>query len=373
VLNNARGDNMISGVATLLLTNASLTGRVRADCLVIEAGELHLSRILASVPASVVLVGNFFRDQLDRAGEMETVIDRIAAALSGYRGQLVLNGDDPNAVRLADAAILATVSFFGVDAPEAEARESAADTASILSDEAGEGKFCPRCGARLIYGRRYYSHIGRFSCPACGFGNNPQALTAGDISADGRAFTAGGVRFAAPTDALYAVYNATGAATCALLSGIPLKDASDAIAAYKTGDGRMESFPIGENCLLNLIKNPTGANEVLKYILRDPAPKNVLIALNDNIADGRDVSWIWDARFDLLASGNIPRILCTGRRAWDMALRIKYGDFPGEIEILPDMAEAVSRMKSLGGRSYVIATYTALHPMRQVLTKAAST
>lgn len=356
VICNQRGDNLLEGIATLILAHTSLGLQVNSDCIVIEVDELNVPRVMERVPVSVVLVNNFFRDQLDRAGEMDRVVSRVGDALEQYHGILVLNGDDPNVVRLADVACDAQVSYFGVDENAASSKQSS---------EASEGKFCFRCHTPLVYEYYQYSHIGRFYCPNCDFGHHETYVQAHDV--DTHSFMIDGVSFYAPQDALYAIYNCVGVIGVAKLQGIDLKVVSEVLKTFELKDGRMEHFDIGRDCLLNLVKNPTGANEVMKYIVKDEAAKDVLIVLNDNIQDGTDVSWIWDAHFDLLVSGNTKHIICSGLRAYDMALRLKYEGYKGSLEVIVEEEQALKHLQDFKDHAYVIATYTALQSMRTLL------
>ena len=135
--------------------------------------------------------------------------------------------------------------------------------------------------------------------------------------------------------------------------------------------GRNETFNLNGKCLLNLVKNPTGANEVMKAIMMDHGDKNVMIILNDHDQDGRDVSWIWDAHFDLLIDEHTKRILCSGRRAYDIALRMKYEGYEN-IEVYENVENGIIRLKELSEDAYVIATYTALQSTRSIIRRHAS-
>ena len=363
VICNNRGDNLLVGITTLILNNLTMNKKVNADCIVIEVDELNVVHVMKYVPVTTVLINNFFRDQLDRAGEMESVVARVESALKEYKGKLVLNGDDPNVVRLADTANQAQLYYFGVDKNE---------MSKNVSNEASEGKFCFRCNTELVYDYYQYSHIGRFACPKCSFAHNTFYLEAHEVDIAKQCFVIEGVQFYAQQDALYAIYNCVGVISLAKLETIDLLIARDVLKTFELKDGRMEHFNIGKNCLLNLVKNPTGANEVMKYIMRDEEAKDIVIVLNDNVQDGIDVSWIWDAHFDLLINKNTKNIICSGLRAYDIALRLRYENYEGNLMVLPELDDAIKSLKNLENHAYVIATYTALQPMRAVLRRNAS-
>ena len=122
------------------------------------------------------------------------------------------------------------------------------------------------------------------------------------------------------------------------------------------------------DAVLLLVKNPAGANEVIRTLAGDGAAKTLLVALNDRIADGRDVSWIWDVDFELLAA-QADRVVCTGTRAAEMGMRLKYADVPEQgIEVEPDMAAAIDRVSAApSGTAYLLATYTAMLDLRGLL------
>lgn len=362
VICNYRGDNLLAGIATLILKHTTMGLRVNSDCIVLEVDELNVPHVLKNIPVSTILITNFFRDQLDRAGEMERVVAKVGAALANYQGRLVLNGDDPNVVRLADVAPVADVVYFGVE-------QTAMSKAT--SKEASEGKFCYRCQQELVYAYYQYSHVGRFHCPNCDFGHHDFYTQAKNVDIAKQSFVVDEVVFHMPQDTLYAVYNCAGVISVAKLYNIPLADVASVLQAFELKDGRMESFDIGRPCLLNLVKNPTGANEVMKYIMRHDGAKDIVIVLNDNVQDGTDVSWIWDAHFDLLVNDGTKHIICSGSRAYDMALRLKYENYQGDLQVLPNMEEAVQQLKTMNNEAHVIATYTALQPMRTTLRRNA--
>lgn len=356
VICNVRGDNLLVGIATLLLNNTAMDLQVKADCIVLEVDELNVPYVLANVQVSDVVMLNFFRDQLDRAGEMETLIQRVETGLATYQGRLLLNGDDPNVVRLSDKA-KGEVYYYGVDKN---------DNSDVNTNEASEGKFCFRCHAPLTYIYYQYSHIGRFHCEKCGFGNLNYYVQAQDIAVDTYQFKVQDYVFQAPQQALYSLYNSMAVIGVATLYEIPYERVAAVLQTFDLKDGRMEAFNIGSPCLLNLVKNPTGANEVMKFIMRDSKDKEIVVVLNDNIQDGTDVSWIWDAHFERLVDTSTKRIVCSGLRAYDMALRFKYEGYDN-IEVIEDVGEALQAVKGVNRQVYVIATYTALQTTRALL------
>lgn len=361
VINNRKGDNLKEGIATALIHAAKLNGRISADAMVLEVDELNIPYIMKHVKVSVLVVTNFFRDQLDRSQEMEQLIQKIEYAVASFDGTLVLNGNDPNVVRIKYHAPNAQVLYFGVDRCAASVE---------TTQEASEGKFCPRCNHPLTYSFYQYSHIGSFHCTDCDFCTPLLTVCAQAIDIKQGSFQYDKHSFHAPVPSLYAIYNCMAVIGIAKLYDISYELCEKAFCLAKQPAGRNETFYWqGIAYTLNLVKNPTGANEVLKTIELDQSDKALMIVLNDLAQDGTDVSWIYDAQFERVLQLSTQKILCSGTRAYDMALRIKYADYPGEIIVIADEKQALDELYRLRMRSYVIATYTALAPVRALMRK----
>lgn len=360
VINNHRGDNLNVGIATLLATNADANYVIHADAVVIEVDELTLYRQFDHLHPSHLVVTNFFRDQLDRAGEMETIIRKIMAVTKDFTSTLILNGDDPNVLRLKDNAEKAKTLLFSVGKNE----ESLLET-----DEASEGKFCPRCGNRLHYDYYQYSHIGRFNCPKDHYGEIAPDIFVEKVDKEKGTFIVNNIEFHSFINALYAIYNCA-SVLCVMKSlNLDLSNADKVFRTYSLKEGRNEEFNLNKPCIINLIKNPTGANEVMKEINSHEEDKMICIFLNDNDQDGHDISWIWDAHFERLNQKNIREIVCSGLRAYDMALRLKYEGLEDKIKVIEDSVKAVHYLNEANMNSYIMCTYTALHATRAILRK----
>lgn len=356
VIGNRRGDNLKEGITTLLCANSNLKYEVQADAVVFEVDELTVMRVFKDLGVTTFVVNNFFRDQLDRVGEMETIIRRIGSVLDDYTGHLVLNANDPNVVRLADSAPNAQVHYYGVGVNEVTVQKST---------EASEGKFCPRCGLPLYYEYYQYSHIGHFEC-ICGFGKNDVECFVESIDYENETFVMNGQTFHSFQNAIYAIYNCAAVLCCMKVNDIDLEHPNHVFKTFVMNIGRNETFDLNGYCLLNLIKNPAGSNEVMKAIMKNPNDKNILLVLNDNESDGTDVSWIWDAHFELLINEHTKHIYCAGLRAYDMALRLKYEGFK-DVEVVENTEDAILKLKEFKEDAYVIANYTALQPTRSII------
>lgn len=359
VINNRKGDNLKEGITTALLTNTGWNKKVHGDAIVLEVDELNIPFIMQNLHVDALVVTNFFRDQLDRAREMEQLIQKIEQAIQNFEGTLVLNGNDPNVVRLKDTAPKAAALYFGI---------SKCATSMKETKEASEGKFCPRCGNRLDYEFYQYSHIGVFHCSGCDFATPSLDVTGEVIDIPTRLFKWQNEEFIAPQGGLYTMYNCMAVLSIAKLFAIPASCAKKAFKEIKVPDGRNETFTYHDHSLiLNLVKNPTGANEVMKVIEEDHSTKTILIVLNDHAQDGTDVSWIYDTFFEKLMCDETDKIIISGSRCYDMALRFKYGGYTGNMEIYENLKESVSALLKADTTLYAIATYTALQPVRNLL------
>lgn len=358
IVANTAGANMAGGVAGALLDGHGDTGLFEVD-------EFWLGGLVGDLDPDALLLGNLFRDQLDRYGELETIADRWAAiAAARPEGSLVLNADDP---LVADLGRGRGALYFGV-----EDRSLALEAVQHASDST----HCRRCGAPYVYDAVFLGHQGHYHCASCG-----QVRPAPDVAAEsvvldgirGSRFllrTPAGTReVQLPLPGLYNVYNALGAAALCLRLGAPLDDVVAGLGAVAAAFGRAETVTVGgRETSIMLIKNPAGANEVLRTLALEPGEHDLLAVLNDRTADGRDVSWIWDADFEDLAP-RVRRAVCSGTRAPEMALRLKYAGVPADrLEVEEELPRALDRALALGdGRLFALPTYTAMLGLREEL------
>lgn len=359
IIINKEGNNLDTGICSLLLRHCDMKGRVKADYLILETDESHVPVVYSQLNLDTLVVLNFFRDQLDRNGEMETLIQKINGFCKTFEGNLILNGDDPNTARLGRAnPENKNVKYFHA-MPYAFATDKAF--------EASEGRFCPFCGESLEYEYYQYSHIGKFSCKKCGFGNYEPYITAEKIDLEKPVFTADGFEYSPRLNSIYNVYNMTAVAAAAKLYNIDQKITNSVISTYTFNNGRMENFMLGDReTTLNLAKNPVGANMTLRVMNETSGEKELLFVLNDNVADGLDVSWIWDINFSIFE--RVTRVVTSGTRAYDIAVRIKCSGFEAsKIVVRPELDRAVECLAETPGRKYVIANYTAVQPTRSAL------
>jgi UDP-N-acetylmuramyl tripeptide synthase len=360
---NRSGANLVSGVASTLLDARG------AELGLFEVDEAALPEIAARVRPRAVCLGNLFRDQLDRYGELEHVAARWRATVRALDAEaaLCVNGDDPQVGELARERSSAVV--FGVDDPSC-ARPSL--------QHAADSKYCVRCGTPYEYAAAYVGHLGDYRCPACGHGRPQLNVLAREIDLqglDGVSFglvtPTGTARVRLRVPGLYNVYNALAAASLASSLGASLDEIVAGLEGFSAAFGRFERITVGDRKLLMLlIKNPAGANEAVRTIVHGRTPTLVVVALNDAIADGRDVSWIWDVDFEPLIDG-LERLVVTGDRAAELALRFKYGGLGADaIEVIPSVKRALDRGLELtppGSELVVLPTYTAMLALRKVV------
>lgn len=361
VVSNVEGNNMETGILSTILKNCTLTGKIKADYLVFEVDESYIPVVFKDFRLDTLVILNFFRDQLDRNGEVESLILRINEFLKTYTGNLILNNDDPNVARLGQAnPSNSNIYYFSVDKYK---------FATEKIKEAGEGKFCPFCKTRLEYEYYQYSHVGKFKCPNCNFGDNEIYKLATNVDLKNRCFDIDGNTYKINGNSIYLIYNYTAVYTVCSLYDISNDVVKKAFSNFALNNGRLEEITIhGVPTIINLAKNPTGSNVSLRILNEDDSQKELLFVLNDNIADGFDVSWIWDINFNNL--NNVSRVVTSGTRAYDIAIRIKTSGFPAEkIEPYLSLEDAVKALYKTDVKKYVIANYTSLQPTRHELKK----
>jgi lipid II isoglutaminyl synthase (glutamine-hydrolysing) len=362
---NSSGANLVSGVASTLLASRD------AELGLFEVDEAALPEVARRLHPHAVLLGNLFRDQLDRYGELELVAQRWRETVRELPAgaALVVNGDDPQVGDLAGERPGSTV--FGLDDPR---------HASPELQHAADSKWCVRCGTPYKYAAAYIGHLGDYRCPACGHARPQLDLRAREIELQGLERASfelvtpeGTRRIELGVPGLYNVYNALAAASLARALDAPLDAVRAGLQGFSAAFGRFERIAIGERSLLVLlIKNPAGANEVVRTLVAGRRPSLLLVALNDEIADGRDVSWIWDVDFEPLLEG-LGRLIASGERAAELALRFKYAGLPTDaIEVVPSLDEALDRGLELtpaGEELVALPTYTAMLALRDLVAR----
>jgi UDP-N-acetylmuramyl tripeptide synthase len=344
---------------------------------VFEVDEGHLLPAIEAVQPRLVVITNLLRDQLDRYFEIDWVAQlwRQALAKLPPSSTVVLNADDPQVAHLGEG-LPNPVIYYGVEDD---------GVGQTVLEHTSDSRRCLRCGVDLDYDRVYYAHLGHYRCPGCGWGRPTPAVAARAIALrgmDGSALRVSGpsgdVELELPLGGLHNAYNALVAVAAATALDVDAGPVRDAVAAARSPFGRLERFSLdGHDVVLALVKNPSGYNETLRLVTSDERPKGLMLAINDQIQDGRDVSWIWDVDFERCRDG-VEFVVCAGRRAHDMSVRLKYAGLferPGgpELIIEQDVLRAFDRALARapdGGPLFVLPTYTAMWTLRETLARA---
>ncbi len=353
VIHNAQGANMLTGIANVFATN--VVPSKRYDNCVLESDEAYLSKLYDYMKLDYLVVTNLFRDQLDRYGELDTTAKKIQSAIDKNKDLvLLLNADDPLVANLGHDNKKLYYGFENIEFAETH----------TISHAPAEMFNCI-CGKPLEYSKRFYAQQGHYYCscgykrPKCDYQGNAKIYN--DYIEISVLHNGEETHYTFDSIGLYNAYNALAAISMALEIGYKQEEIQNALNTYKAMFGRAEKTEFnGHKTIIQLIKNPAGASEVLKTV--DLSSK-ILIAINDNFADGRDVSWLWDAEFELLKDTE-KTIVTSGIRANDMALRLKYAGVPSEkIKVVPDLFEAVEEVSSSEDKTEkvtIMPSYTAL-------------
>lgn len=361
VAHNTRGANMMSGITTAVIEKTDLSMKVRADAVVLEIDEASVPLAFQQIRPQYLLINNFFRDQLERYGELETVIGKVANSIQD--GQtLVCNGDDPLTTKVALDHPHNPVVFFGVD-------RTAQSTAA--EGEARESKWCPVCNHHLHYDFYHYSQIGSFNCTNCGFKTPALSYMATHVDLPNRTFEIAGNAYQSGYDNLYFLFNMVGAIALTSEIGVPPAVIQQALASFEIGDGRMERFKVRDaDTFLNLVKNPAGLNQTITHILAQPVDQfSVFMALNNQAADSIDTSWIWDAALEKFDTDRLQAFVCSGDRAYDLAVRLENAGVPShKVRVITEVEAALAELRDkTTGQPFVLTNYTPLQPVRRAL------
>jgi len=394
VLSNSGGSNLARGIASELARKSTIFGKIKEEIGIYEVDEATMPEIIKNLkleirkdwipagalpstrsgagmteksnPIQAIVVTNIFRDQLDRYGEVDKTAAILKKAIdSTPASTLILNADDPIVTSLGKGR--ENVEFFGIMDERLKAK----------SDLAVDIKDCLICGHELTYTTRYYGHIGLYSCEGCGLTRPKTSITAKNVklTPENTAATINmgdeSENLTLPMTGLYSLYNALAAISVGNFMKIGHKNMFNALDKLTPAFGRMESFEInGKKAVIHLVKNPIGFNQVLEAITTNRKNKVALLALNDNFADGTDISWIWDVEFELFKVG-FRKIVVSGIRSEDLRLRLKYANVTSRIimfekDLKTALDTAISETNE-GETLYILPTYTAMLSLRNYL------
>lgn len=370
-ITNKSGANLVSGIITTFIENVNLSGRSKYTTALLEIDEAAFRKISLSIEPDILVVTNFFRDQLDRFGELYTTLNNVKSGINNFKKtKLVLNADDSLCSSLACDTDKEVV-YYGISSEAYNASDEIHNSDAV---------FCIHCKTKYEYSSRVYGHLGWFSCPNCGYSRPASQVTCTGIEelADtysvinmdisGNAYKA---RINLP--GLYNVYNSLAAAACGYLLNLSNDVIIDALGSFECGFGRMESIDAGGKSIkLILVKNPTGFDQVLSYLQTIKKPSVLAFIINDKLADGTDISWLWDVEFEKLSNmNNILSFFTSGIRAEDMAVRLKYASVNTELIVVEKdydkLIEKALDKTPEGSNLYILPTYTAMLEIRKAL------
>lgn len=364
VISNSLGANLIQGIVTTFVESYKRK-RIDGQAVVLEVDEATIGKVIEPLRPYAVVVTNFFRDQMDRYGEVATVVEMVGDALKKAPGntKIILNADDPLVSSISPEG--KQLIWYGINSSEVTYADQR---------EVKDGKFCRICSSALHYTQYHYGQLGFYRCPVCGFHRADPDYGAEHVRLDhdGILFELDGDTGRINSPALYNVYNALAAITVAKIMGVKRQLLREEMGHLSTGLGRMERLYVnGKSVMLTLVKNPTGFNQVLSVVQQEKRPASIVIVLNDRYADGTDVSWIWDTNIEKLCKmSQLQHIFATGTRAYDMGVRLKYAGFADVTEVIEgDLNTVEHALAELpeGNQLYILSTYTSLYAIRDYL------
>jgi UDP-N-acetylmuramyl tripeptide synthase len=356
VWRNREGSNLIGGVASSLVIRAQPDGHLRRSgkaISILEVDEATLPRVVQSILPRVVIFTNLFRDQLDRYGEVNSIIATWRQTIPTLPPDttLILNADDPTIAQFGELFEGNTL-YYGIDDLSLDllARQDTTERHQV-----SDARTCLVCSHEYVYDAQFYSHMGHYHCPQCGHTRPQPDVRVTHVQMDSfdrlRIQVAAGDQqheLTIPLPGLYNIYNALAAITVALTLQSSWESIVTGIEQSKPVFGRGERIQVdGKTMRLLLAKNPTGFNEVLRTVYSEDVPRYLLLILNDNSADGQDISWIWDVDFERIV-GRTNTLVVAGTRALDLAIRLKYAGFGEKDMLIVPPAPLRTERKSFG-------------------------
>ncbi|MCM1284618.1 MAG: MurT ligase domain-containing protein [Acetobacter sp.] len=369
---NKSGANLITGITSSFIMNSSIGGKNKYDYAIVECDENAFREVSRYIRADVVLVTNVFRDQLDRYGEVTHTLNAIKESVKNLPDAVICLDADCSLTYSMSREITNKIITFGVNVPFDEKGKA---------PEISDAKYCIFCKNEYEYTYHTYGHLGGFICKKCGYSRpSPDfAVTSVEelkqnhsiVVAD---FNGSKNIVKVNIGGAYNVYNAIGCAAALFAAGVDEATIIKALESFNGAFGRMEQFKCGENKVnVILVKNPAGFSQTMSFLKTIDDDFTMILSLNDNAADGRDISWIWDVDFDgIFNKTNLKTLYVTGKRCYDMAIRVKYeGVGDREIKIIEneDYEKLVDVATSQGRDVYIVPTYTSMMTMRPVIAK----
>jgi lipid II isoglutaminyl synthase (glutamine-hydrolysing) len=374
VSHNRTGSNMLQGVTSVAVNFADVFGRLDSDVLLFEIDEGTIPLAVPEIQPDVVLITNIFRDQLDRYGELYSVANALNKMLDGLpeTSTILLNGNDPQVASFGHNA-KAKRLFFGLETKE---------VGTAVPEQSADIIRCINCQEDLQYEVAYMSHLGIYHCPNCGY-TLPKldfAVTSVKLAADGQGPSQvkmrtpqGEIAFEIPIPGLHNVYNAAAAIGATMSAGFSMEKTPAAIASIRPAFGRLEKIQAGDQTIyLAFVKNPTSFNLMLRLIAQHDTEKHMMVVASNTIVDGEDFAWLWDVDIESIAS-DIRDVVCSGSKAEELAMRLKYAEIPvDKISIVHEREAALDaalRNAGPGGTLYIMSSYTPTHELRRIMQK----
>ncbi len=374
VSQNRTGSNLLQGITSVAVNFADLFGRLDSDVLLFEIDEATIPLAVPEIQPDVVVITNIFRDQLDRYGELYAVARALDTMLENLpeTSTILLNGNDPQVANFGLKA-KAKKLYFGLETME---------VGTPVPEQSADIIRCVKCNEDLDYKVAYMSHLGIYSCPNCGY-TLPKldiAVTSVKLASDGEGPThikmrtpQGEMELDIPLPGLHNVYNAAVAIGAALAAGFSKEKIQAGLSGIKTAFGRLEKIQAGDKTVyLSFVKNPTSFNLMLRLIAQHAGNKHLLLAASNTVVDGEDFAWLWDVEFEEIAD-TITDVVCSGNKAEEFAMRLKYAEVPTEnVTIVHDREGALdAALKNVapGETLYIMCGYTPTHELRRIMQK----
>lgn len=361
VISNPEGSNMLSGIFSSFVNHMGLFSQTTYDVAVLEVDEASLPLVAKEITPQMAVVTNFFRDQLDRYGEIDMIVRQVDKALSATPAKLVLNADDPFASGLSSDGERV---YFGIGE----------EAYRFDYERVSESVYCQECGQLLSYDSVHFGQLGHYRCE-CGYRRPDAVYELSGLQPNPLMIRLQGddTEFRSQLAGTYNAYNILAAIAAAKELGVDSGAIAKALLGYRNVEGRMQKFQYrGVSHVLNLTKNPAGANAVIGELVTNSEAKQFLFILNDHTADGQDVSWIWDVDFERLRDARLQSVICAGTRAKELEVRLRYADL-GDTRLvtISDPKLAVEEALRSELPTYIVPTYTALAPVRQLIKRKA--
>ena len=358
VMNNSAGANMTAGIVAAFIKDYRFFDVRSNKYAVIEVDEAYLRHVTKMIHPTMIVVTNIFRDQLDRYGETTTTYRFILDGIKNVPdAKLILNGDES---MLGNMPVENPCVYFGFE--NYGTSEMAVNTESM---------FCRDCKTKYEYESVVFNHLGSYRCPSCGHARPDLGYAVTDVMLrpSGSTVEIDDLVLNVGVPGLYNIYNAICTYAVAAELDINGSTIKKVLAEGESKFGRFETVQIDEKALkLLLVKNPAGCNQCIDTVAIDQSEVTLLFLLNDQYADGRDVSWIYDAHFEKLAKMNVSKVIIGGDRAYDMAIRLKVAGLDQvNFTICKSYDEVLSAVKKQDKDIYAFMTYTAMTSFRGYL------